>query len=248
MSQQPALAWLEPGEPFPDVAQAWPVNSDAPGLLAAGGSLDVASLVRAYSKGIFPWYSRGQPILWWSTEPRMVLQLANFRLHRSLKKTLLRFRSDPRCAIRFDSAFDRVIDACAHTGRKGQGGTWILPEMVAAYQALHRAGYAHSVETWVEGELVGGLYCVAIGQAVFGESMFAHRSDASKLALAALVGFCRAQGVAAIDCQQNTAHLATLGAAEMPRSAFIANVQEAITKAPPAWHFDPLYWNLILDT
>jgi leucyl/phenylalanyl-tRNA--protein transferase len=248
MPQHPALPWLEPGDSFPDVAQAWSANSDAPGLLAAGGSLDVASLLQAYGKGIFPWFSRGQPILWWSTEPRMVLNVADFRLHRSLRKTVERFRSNPHCAIRFDSAFDRVIEACAHTKRTGQGGTWILPEMVAAYQALHRAGCAHSVETWVDGELVGGLYCVAIGAALFGESMFAHRSDASKLALAALVSFCRAQGVAWIDCQQNTRHLATLGADEIPRSVFVAGVQEAIAQAPRAWHFDPLYWNLILDT
>jgi leucyl/phenylalanyl-tRNA--protein transferase len=248
MPQQPVLPWLEPGDAFPDVTLAWPTNSDAPGLLAAGGSLDVASLLQAYSKGIFPWYSSGQPILWWSTEPRMVLQVANFRLHRSLRKTIQRFRSNPHCAIRFDSAFDRVIEACAHTKRAGQGGTWILPEMVVAYQALHRAGHAHSVETWVDGELVGGLYCVAIGRAVFGESMFAHRSDASKLSLAALVGFCHAQGVKRIDCQQNTGHLATLGAAEIPRSAFVFGVQEAIAQAPLAWHFDPLYWNPILDT
>jgi leucyl/phenylalanyl-tRNA--protein transferase len=248
MSQQPALPWLEPGDSFPDVAQAWPVNSDAPGLLAAGGSLSVTSLLQAYARGIFPWYSSGQPILWWSTEPRMVLQIANFRLHRSLRKTIQRFRMDARCAIRVDTAFNRVIEACAHTKRAGQGGTWILPEMVAAYQSLHQAGHAHSVETWIDGELVGGLYCVAIGQAVFGESMFAHRSDASKLALAGLVGFCRAHGVALIDCQQNTGHLATLGAGEIPRSAFVARVQGSIALPPLVWHFEPLYWDLILDT
>jgi leucyl/phenylalanyl-tRNA--protein transferase len=210
--------------------------------------LDVESLVRAYSHGIFPWYSPGQPILWWSTDPRMVLQVSQFKLHRSLRKTIQRFQAEAGCAIRFDSAFDQVIGHCAHTERAGQGGTWIVPEMVAAYRALHRAGFAHSVETWIGDELVGGLYCVNIGNAVFGESMFAHRTDASKLALAALVGFCRAKGVALIDCQQNTAHLASLGAGEIPRSAFADRVQEAIALPPPAWCFDTLYWSYLLDT
>lgn len=247
MQQQPALAWLKPGETFPDVTQAWPIGSDAPGLLAAGGSLDVDSLLRAYSHGIFPWYSRGQPTLWWSTDPRMVLQLSQFKLHRSMKKTIQRFQDDTRCEIRIDSAFDAVIENCARTRRHGQSGTWILPEMVAAYQALHRAGHAHSVETWVEGELVGGLYCVAIGKAVFGESMFAHRTDASKLALAALVGFCRAQGVQLIDCQQNTPHLASMGAGEISRAGFVGGLQKAIALQPLVWRFDALYWRNIIE-
>jgi leucyl/phenylalanyl-tRNA---protein transferase len=248
MSRPLHLHWLEPGDTFPDVAQAWTTQSDAPGLLAAGGSLDVASLLQAYAKGIFPWFSQGQPILWWSTDPRMVLQPAQFKLHRSLKKTIQRFRASTQYEIRMDSAFDRVIENCAHTKRSGQGGTWILSEMVEAYQALHRAGYAHSVETWMDGELVGGLYCVAMGKAIFGESMFAHRTDTSKLALAALVGLCRAQDVAMIDCQQNTRHLASLGAVEVARAAFVLRVQEAIAQTPLVWHFDPLYWSLILDT
>lgn len=248
MSKPPPLPWLEPGDPFPDVEDAWTADSDAAGLLAAGGSLDVASLVRAYSHGIFPWYSRGQPILWWSTDPRMVLEVSRFKLHRSLKKTIQRFRAASRCQIRFDTAFDTVISNCATTQRNGQGGTWIVPEMVAAYQSLHLAGHAHSVETWVDGDLVGGLYCVNIGKAVFGESMFAHRTDASKLALAALVCFCRANSVAFIDCQQNTAHLASLGAAEIPRARFAARVKAAIALESPAWRFDPLYWQHLLDT
>ena len=243
-----ALPWLQPGEAFPDPRQAWPAESDAPGLLAAGGSLDVASLVAAYSQGIFPWYSLGQPVLWWSTDPRMVLDVAQFRLHRSLRKTLRRFRAEAGCQIRVDTHFAAVIGHCAHTLRGSQAGTWIVPEMVQAYVALHAAGHAHSVETWVDGELVGGLYCVAVGRAVFGESMFAHRTDASKLALAALVSLCRAQGVRLIDCQQNTRHLASLGAAEMPRAAFVAHVQEAIAQPAPVWQWDPLYWAHILET
>jgi len=247
MPQQRALPWLDPGEPFPDISQAWPADSDAPGLLAVGASLDVATLVQAYSHGIFPWYSQGQPMLWWSTDPRMVLQVEQFRLHRSLKKTIRNFLAAPHCEIRIDSAFATVLAHCAHTARNGQGGTWIVPEMQAAYRALHAAGYAHSVETWIGGELVGGLYCVAIGRAVFGESMFAHRTDASKLALAALIGLCRAQGVALIDCQQNTRHLASLGAGEIPRAAFAAGVTKAIALAPVAWRFEPLYWTHLLD-
>lgn len=247
MPQQRALPWIEPGESFPEVEHAWPADSDAPGLLAVGGSLDVASLLRAYARGIFPWYSQGQPILWWSTDPRMVLHAKRFKLSHSLRKSVKRFAAHARCEIRFDSDFAAVIGHCAHTARNGQGGTWIVPEMQAAYRALHQAGYAHSVETWVDGVLVGGLYCVAIGRAVFGESMFAHQRDASKLALAALVGFCRAQGVAFIDCQQNTPHLASLGAIEMPRAAFVQRVQSAIALEPMDWRFEPLYWNLTLD-
>lgn len=242
MQQSHPLPWLEPGEPFPAASSAWAVGSDAPGLLAAGGSLDIDSLQRAYAQGIFPWFSRGQPILWWSTDPRMVLDVSRFKLHRSLKKTLQHFRANTHCEIRMDSAFDTVIENCAHSLRDGQRGTWIVPEMIAAYQLLHLAGHAHSVETWINGELVGGLYCVSIGKAVFGESMFARRTDASKIALAALVCFCRAHAISLIDCQQNTKHLDSLGAAEIPRSDFLAYVDVAVTMQAPEWRYDSLYW------
>ncbi len=221
--------------------------SDAPGLLAAGGDLEVATLERAYRNGIFPWFSEGQPILWWSPDPRMVLKIANFRLHRSLRQVLKRFNNDSRCEIRFDSAFTQVIEACATTARRGQPGTWILPDMVLAYTRLHQAGIAHSVETWIDGKLAGGLYCVALGRAVFGESMFALETDASKIALAALVAFCRATGIDTIDCQQNTVHLASLGAAEVPREAFLAHILQAQRHQHADWHFTPLYWNHILS-
>ena len=240
------LAWLDPGADFPPLAQAWGKGSGAPGLLAAGGALDVATLFKAYCHGIFPWYSHGQPILWWSPDPRMVLQLANFRLHDSLRKTLRKFQRNLACEIRVDSAFADVMQACAAPRPGSGGGTWILPEMQRAYTALYRAGYAHSVETWINGQLVGGLYCVAIGHAVFGESMFSHRTDASKLALAALVSICRRNGIIQIDCQQNTRHLASLGAAEMARSEFIGRVQSALGKPAAAWVFEPLYWNQLL--
>ena len=240
------LPWLDPGDPFPSSSQAWDADQPAPGLLAAGGSLNVDSLRRAYSSGIFPWFSEGQPILWWSTDPRMVLFTDEFRVHRSLRKTLARFAGDSRCEIRFDSAFGAVIDACATSARSGQSGTWIVPEMVAAYQDFHRAGHAHSIETWIDGELAGGLYCVALGQAVFGESMFTRVPDASKIALAALVAFCRHAGIGVIDCQQNTRHLASLGAREIRRSDFVAAVARNRIKPSPRWEFAPVYWRELL--
>jgi len=217
-----------------------------PGLLAAGGALDVPHLVAAYGQGIFPWFSEGQPILWWSTAPRMVLRPAEFRLHHSLRKTLRRFRASPACELRIDSDFSAVIHACAGTPREGQSSTWIVPRMVQAYEALHATGFAHSVETWVNGRLVSGLYCVALGRAVFGESMFAHATDASKIALAALVGLCRREGVALIDCQQNTAHLASLGAREIEREVFLTHVAQARTQPVMDWRFAPECWDELL--
>ncbi|MBN9411514.1 MAG: leucyl/phenylalanyl-tRNA--protein transferase [Burkholderiales bacterium] len=237
------LPWLQPGDSFPPAASAWGPASPAPGLLAAGGALDVPTLVSAYSQGIFPWFSRDQPILWWSTDPRMVLHPPEFRLHRSLRQAIRRLESQPGAEVRFDTAFGEVIRACAQSPRQGQGGTWIVDEMVQAYEALHAAGHAHSVETWIDGELAGGLYCVALGHAVFGESMFARRTDASKIALAALVAFCLRHDIPRIDCQQNTRHLASLGAREIPRRDFVAGVAEAAAQAGPHWRFEPVYWN-----
>ncbi len=242
-SIDPALPWLKPGDDFPPTDQAWGRDTPAPGLLAAGGALDVETLRRAYSVGIFPWFGRNEPILWWSTDPRMVLQTNRFLVHASLRKTLRRFQTDEQCEIRIDSAFSQVIQACSMSARTGQKGTWIVPEMLRSYQALHEAGFAHSVETWVHGELMGGLYAVAIGCAVFGESMFTRASDASKIALAALVSFSRAHGIEMIDCQQNTRHLASLGAVEMPRDAFQHQVAKSILQPAPQWKFQPQYWN-----
>ena len=236
------LPWLEPGDPFPDASKAWAEDQPAPGLLAAGGALDVPTLQRAYRGGIFPWFSEGQPILWWSTDPRMVLFTGEFHLHRSLRKVLRHFIADPRCEIRFDTAFAQVIRACATSPREGQSGTWIVPQMVHAYDELHAAGHAHSVETWIDGELAGGLYSVNIGRAVFGESMFTCVPDASKIALAALVAFCRANAMDCIDCQQNTRHLASLGAREIPRSDFVAAVAQRAKLRAPRWEFAPVYW------
>ena len=201
-------------------------------------------LLEAYRHGIFPWYSDDQPPLWWSPSPRMVLPVAEFKLSRSLRKTLQHFIASPAtCAVRIDTAFDAVICACANAPRDGQQGTWIVPEMQNAYKAWHRLGAVHSFETWIDGELVGGLYGVAIGRMFFGESMFAHRTDASKIALAALVAFCRRHGVPLIDCQQNTRHLASLGAREISRVAFEDHLRGA-TSAPAVgdWSYDPADW------
>jgi len=242
------VPWLAAGESFPPLEEAWSHHDPAPGLLAAGAALDVPTLVEAYSQGIFPWFSLGQPPLWWSPDPRMVLQTRDFKLHRSLRKTLARFQERPGCEVRFDSAFEQVIKACAGKPRAGQPGTWIVPDMVQAYGSLHRAGHAHSVETWEDGELIGGLYCVNLGRMVFGESMFAHQTDASKIALAALVAFCRAHEVAMIDCQQNTRHLASLGAGEISRAEFVAHLAHNVGKTAPLWQFKPVYWNQLLTT
>jgi leucyl/phenylalanyl-tRNA--protein transferase len=221
------VPWIENHAPLPCTSQALGPDSDAPGLLAAGGDLSAARLEQAYRRGIFPWFGVEQPVLWWSPSPRMVLPVQNFKVSRSLRKTLRRFIATPGCEIRIDSAFEQVIHACSTTPREGQSGTWIVPAMVQAYTAWHRAGRVHSVETWMNGELAGGLYCVGIGHMVFGESMFAHRTDASKIALAALVAWCRRHGVTLIDCQQNTRHLASMGAHEITREAFEQHLREA---------------------
>lgn len=244
----PQLPWLEPEDSLPNPSTAWGEDSPAPGLLAAGGALDTAHLLAAYAQGTFPWFGAGQPILWWAPNPRMVLEVAAFRLHRSLRKPLQRFRANPAREIRIDTDFGKVIRACASTPRDGQNGTWIVPDMVAAYEALHAQGMAHSVETWVDGKLAGGLYCVAIGHAVFGESMFAHATDASKIALAALVCMCRRNSVTLIDCQQKTSHLASLGAREMPRAEFLQHVRRQCDRPPISWRFEPVYWNELLQS
>ena len=243
---QRTLPLLVSGERFPAVNTAWGPSDPAPGLLATGAALDVDTLLEAYSQGIFPWFSEGQPNLWWSPDPRMVLMVKNFKLHRSLRKSLHHFAESPRHCIRFDSAFPEVIRACANKPRDGQPGTWILPDMVEAYSALHRAGHAHSVETWIDGKLAGGLYCINLGRMVFGESMFAHQTDASKIALGALVAFCQAHQIDMIDCQQNTGHLASLGADEIPREQFVSHLVETVSDAAPRWRFETVYWNQLL--
>ena len=237
------LTWIDDTAPLPPAHLALGHDSDAPGLVAAGGRVTPERLEEAYRKGIFPWYGPGQPALWWSPDPRMVLPVAEFRISHSLRKTLRRFLRTPGCELRFDGDFRRVITACARTPRAGQDGTWIVPAVLEAYAAWHAAGRVHSAETWIDGELVGGLYFVAIGRMVFGESMFAHRTDASKIALAALVAACRARAVPLVDCQQNTAHLASLGAREMARAAFLEHLGATLDATPPAdWSYDESQW------
>ena len=220
------IAWLSSRTPFPPVATAL---CEPNGLLAAGADLSPARLVTAYRAGIFPWYSDGQPILWWSPDPRMVLPVAEFRVSRSLRK---RVRAGT-FETRIDSDFRAVIAACARAPRAGQDGTWITPDMVDAYCALHRLGYAHSIESWRDGRLVGGLYGIALGRVFFGESMFAHETDASKVALVALVARLERLAVPMIDCQQETAHLATFGARPIRRARFAAHLAELIHSADP---------------
>lgn len=243
----PELPWLSAGAIFPPTDRAWGPDSEAPGLLAIGGELDTGMLLQAYSNGIFPWFSDGQPILWWSPDPRMVLRPNEFRLHRSLRRVLQNFIARQNWEIRVDTGFNEVIQACSESPRNGQTGTWIVPSMVQAYAKLHQEGYAHSVETWVNNELVGGLYCVAIGNALFGESMFTRVTDASKIALAALVAIAIESGVTLIDCQQNTRHLASLGAKPMPRTQFTREIKDAQLQPGPVWKFSPLYWNHVLS-
>jgi leucyl/phenylalanyl-tRNA--protein transferase len=242
------IPWLAHDSPFPAPETALGADSGMAGLLAAGGNLSPQRLVLAYEQGIFPWFSKGQPILWWSTDPRMVLHVDEFKLHRSLKKTLKTFIHSPECEIRIDHDFSQVIRRCAGIKRSGQPGTWILPEMVLAYEALHQAGFAHSVETWIQGQMVGGLYCVALGGAVFGESMFALQPDASKIALSALVAFCRQHHIPMIDCQQNTRHLASLGAREIARSDFLGHLRKQRQRQAPTWDFKSIYWSQVLPT
>jgi leucyl/phenylalanyl-tRNA--protein transferase len=240
------IAWLRhASQALPPTSQALGADSEAPGLLAAGAELTQRRLVEAYSHGVFPWYSDGQPVLWWSPDPRMVLPVAEFRLSRSLRKTVARFVRAPNCELRIDSALRRVIEACAETPREGQGGTWITAVMIDAYCAWPAV---HSFETWIGGELTGGLYGVCLGRMFFGESMFSHRSDASKIALAALVCFCRANAIDLIDCQQQTGHLASLGAREISRHAFEGLIAPRLREAPVReWTYDPAHWERLRD-
>lgn len=229
------LLWLDRDTPFPPVTDAL---SEPSGLLAVGADLSINRLRNAYSHGIFPWYSEGEPLLWWSPDPRMVLPCQDFSASHSLRKRLRQIARTESASsplqVRVDTAFSAVMKACS-APRNHQDGTWITPEMQAAYCDWHLAGDAHSIETWINDELVGGLYGISLGGMFFGESMFAHATDASKIALAYLVTFLRRNGVAWIDCQQQTRHLQSLGARPVSRQTFISHIQEAITKPAPIW-------------
>jgi leucyl/phenylalanyl-tRNA--protein transferase len=226
------LTLLRHNAPFP------PVNTamlEPNGLLAAGGDLMPERLLEAYCNGIFPWFNEGDPILWWSPDPRMVLFPEEFKLSKSLLKTLRRGKYE----LRTDTAFEQVMRACA-LPRAGQNGTWIQEDIVDAYVRLHRMGLAHSVETWIDGELSGGLYGVSLGRMFYGESMFSHKTDASKIALAHLSAQLTRWQFGMIDCQMNTSHLASMGAREIPRTQFITQLQELIHYPHIAspWRFD----------
>ncbi|MFC4273692.1 leucyl/phenylalanyl-tRNA--protein transferase [Achromobacter aloeverae] len=230
------LPWLEPDTPLPPAASAL---REPDGLLAAGADLSVARLREAYGKGIFPWYSDGEPVLWWSPDPRMVLACADFVESHSLAKRLRRMAREEgtpaaTVEVRVDTAFEKVLLACA-APRGQQGGTWITPEMRETYLAWHRDGAAHSIETWIDGQLGAGLYGISLGAMFFGESMFTHVTDGSKIALAHLVRFLRRHDVPWIDCQQQTRHLASLGARAIPRDRFVSEVQRLTGLAQPPW-------------
>lgn len=228
------LVWLDGTTPLPH-----PSTAHADGLLAAGGELSIARLTEAYSKGIFPWFSEGNPVLWWSLDPRMVLVCAQFSPSHSLRKKLRQlarreFDRDAPIQIRMNTAFADVMTACA-APRDGQDGTWICPQIQEAYLAWHHAGQVHSIETWQDNRLVGGLYGVSLGGVFCGESMFSRIDDGSKLALAYLVKFLTRHNVPLIDCQQQTGHLASLGARPIPRTKFLPYLQAALQQPTPPW-------------
>ncbi len=225
------IPWLRPGAPFPSVTRALRQPN---GLLCASIDVTADRLVEAYRSGIFPWYGPGEPVLWWSPDPRMVLVTDEFIARRSLCKKLRSLAKDETWQIRIDTSFGAVMRACAEP-RPGQDGTWITEPIVNAYGTLHRQGLAHSVEVWDGKALVGGLYGVSIGRMFYGESMFTRVADASKVALATLVRLLLAEKVPVIDCQQNTSHLASLGGREIPRVDFLAHVAKAAREQPVDW-------------
>ncbi|RXZ42498.1 leucyl/phenylalanyl-tRNA--protein transferase [Crenobacter cavernae] len=229
------IEWLGSRPVFPPLSRAL---EDPNGLLAAGGDLSPERLLAAYSHGIFPWYARGEPILWWAPAPRMVVYPERLKVSRSLAKTLrnLSYR------VSADTAFRRVIEACAAPREPG-GETWIVPEMVDAYCRLHELGHAHSFETWIDGELAGGLYGVAIGRMFYGESMFSRARDASKIAFVHAVRHLQAMGVRMIDCQMHTGHLESLGAGLVSREVFVATLKEGCALPQPASMWDYHYSN-----
>jgi leucyl/phenylalanyl-tRNA---protein transferase len=248
------IEWLSDNAPFPPTHLALGPASDAAGLLAAGGSLSPQRLHTAYRQGIFPWFGPGQPIMWWSPDPRMVLPINRFKFKRSLRKSIQRLLREERLEIRIDHDFRQVMLSCANAPRDGQAGTWIVPEMQNAYGQWHfmsapnepMMSRPHSFETWIDGELAGGLYGVNIGRMFFGESMFAHCTDASKMALAALVCFCMHNAIDVIDCQQQTEHLASLGAEPWPRARFEAHLAGTVDLVPPAtWVYDEAMWQAL---
>jgi len=232
------LAWLEGTDPFPPVERAL---KDPNGLLAAGADLSLPRLLEAYRRGIFPWFSGTEPILWWSPDPRMVLRCEDLKVSRSLGKSV----RNKGYEVRVDNAFSRTVSHCSGP-RRGEPGTWLGPQMRRAYLELHRAGYAHSFETWRGDDLVGGLYGVAIGRMFYGESMFSRATDASKVALVSLVSFLKGKGFPMIDCQMRTPLLESLGAREIPRRDFLRKLAALVNYPEPVgrWSTDSGRWNV----
>lgn len=234
------IAWLGPQDPFPNPLTEADPDPSVPGLIAVSEHIYPGQLARAYQQGIFPWYSDNQPILWWSPDPRMVLKPKEFKCSDSLRKIIRSFCQNTRSQIAVDDDFGAVIRSCATSTRKDQNGTWITHEIIDAYTALHEQGNAHSIAVIEDGQLTGGLYCVCFGGMVFGESMFSHKTNASKIALASLSAWCLSNDIHMIDCQQETAHLLSLGASPIPRQAFLEQLQISInqTNIEKSWKFN----------
>lgn len=224
------IPFLGPADPFPPVDQAL---DEPDGLLAAGADLTPGRLVEAYRHGIFPWFNEGDPILWWSPDPRIVLAPRDFHVSHSLRKRL----RQRRFTVTIDAAFSAALDECA-APRPDDGGTWLTPPMKAAYLALHEQGLAHSIEVWMDGALAGGVYGVALGRMFFGESMFSRRTDASKIALAYLAAQLARWDFPWIDCQLETDHLLSLGAVAVPRRVFVEKVVRLVGESAPSWRMD----------
>ncbi|MBV6273059.1 leucyl/phenylalanyl-tRNA--protein transferase [Alcaligenaceae bacterium CGII-47] len=225
-----SLSWIDADTPLPDASQALPG-----GLVAVGADLSTTRLAEAYAKGLFPWYNPGDPVLWWSPDPRMVLPCAALRLSHSLAKRLRQIARnerlpDPAIRVTLNTAFGAVIRACAHRTQ-----TWITPDIMAVYEDWHRQGHVHSIETWVDDKLAGGLYGVGLQRFFFGESMFSHVANTSKIALVYLVRYLQAWHVPYIDCQQDTAHMASMGAAPIPRTQFLSLLSTLQAQPGPAW-------------
>lgn len=230
------ISWLGDDTPFPPLTDALTAESGMEGLLALGGDLSASRLLSAYAQGVFPWYSEGQPICWFSPDPRMVLFVDTFHCSHNLSKQMRQFERDRNIRFSFDEAFEDVMRACA-APRGLQKGTWITEAMVQAYLRLHHLGCAHSLEVWHANQLIAGLYGVAMGRMFFGESMFTRVPNASKVALAQLIRFLKKHQVEMIDCQQQTAHLASLGAKAIPRADFLKAVTIAVSQPSIAvWH------------
>ena len=234
------IAWLGPQDPFPNPYRDADPDKSVPGLFAVSERIYPGQLEQAYQLGIFPWYSDNQPVLWWSPDPRMVLRPDKFKCSLSLQKNIRHFCQDNETQLLVDDDFGAVIKACATSARKDQDGTWITHEIMDAYTSLFEQGHAHSIALMENDRLIGGLYCVSFGNMVFGESMFSRKPNASKIALSALSAWCIHNGITMIDCQQETAHLRSLGGEPIPREAFLEHLQKSIiqTNIARPWDFD----------